>query len=136
LFIERGKDNTGADNADIYITAFYYTNVRYQQAFHSGSWGAAVADTGILAPADASTSGSINADLGIYTDPPGWGGAYLNAGLTHFGYFNADITALATFVMSIYGVSHTLLAVGGVANLITVSRGNLQANMRIAMLWE
>lgn len=136
-FLERTKNSDGTDSSLGALLATYDgigSNRRMQFIPASGAVPASITDSNIQPPINA-TSGSYGNDLGIYTNPFSRGGGYLNAGMTHVGYFTTDILTDITFAITMYNASHTFYALGNTPYLNSVGRATF-LNIVLAMRFE
>lgn len=133
-FLERTKNSDGTDSSlGALLMMLDSANVRRMQFIPaSGTVPAVNSDTNILPPV-SSTGGSYGNDLAIYTNPMTRGGGFLNAGMTHLGYFNTDIISDTTFVVTLYNAVHTFYALGNIPSF--VGRGGF-TGITLAMRFE
>lgn len=135
FFIERTK-NTDGSNSSLGIFYSAYSNVG--NAFTQFIPGATPVLVGVansnLQPPVGATSGAFGSDTAVYPALYGHGGTYLNAGMSHVGYFNSDQTVDTTFTITMYGTTHTFYALGNKNFIATAGRG--ATILSIAMRYE
>jgi len=140
-FIERTKNTDGTDSSLGFLFAFYASSAdssfaRAQQFIPAtGAVPGGNTDNNIFVPFGV-TGGAYGSDTAVYPFLVNQGGSFLNAGMSHLGYFPADITRDVTFTMTIYGATHTYYPLGGTSNLATCFRGNSPSGGTIAMRYE